>query len=607
MDLRVYVDGVARIICDLTRTTTVHDIIIALAQYKGKTGRYSLIERAPNGTQRTLSPNEFTYELINHPDWSYILRQNSSNSDLSYNQKRSKSLDGRKTPVQQQSIVETPSAVTSSSSSSTNSTSGHFRTVNNKNNNVFATLSSSSSSSIKSSEKKKRSHLRHIFPSANVNTNNNNNNNTINPNEYSSPVSFIIEQKRSSRAPIQIIEQDLGILDNHHIDRRSRTKSALPPSSVNENSAFHIVHNPINNHTNLQHQQQQYIALLNILKSQEIQVEQQQKELNEKQKEIDYREKNIHQKDIGNQYHLLKEYDYRLTSECQIYTEEYSVNVNELDKELEVEKKLHSNYEHLQQQLTRCSTTLEQKQQLQEQIQLNVEKTHEDIEQIQSNINNDKKEISQYQHELERSNATFNQQDEVGRILTQRNDEIERILQQRRQQINELESELIKLEDSVINSLIHPSYNFRPNSSTPQHYNSLPSTNSLLSSSAGTTTDALMPIRLQLVNSTLWKLCPKEIFDCCSDINICCYGCFCTACLFGENVHKVYPDAEFCDACYCLTEAGCCCLIHKPVRRCFREAYGLKEGHELSGDLCALWWCSPRGVCQEVREIKIRG
>jgi hypothetical protein len=106
MDLRVYVDGIARIICDLTRTTTVHDIIIALAQYKGKAGRYSLIERAPDGTQRTLSPNELTYELIHHPDWTYILRQNSSKPDSSHSEKRSKSLDGQKTPVSQQSNVE---------------------------------------------------------------------------------------------------------------------------------------------------------------------------------------------------------------------------------------------------------------------------------------------------------------------------------------------------------------------------------------------------------------------------------------------------------------------------------------------------------------------
>jgi hypothetical protein len=105
MDLRVYVDGVARIICDLTRTTTVHDIIIALAQYKGKAGRYSLIQRAPDGKKRTLSPNELTCELIHHSDWIYILQQNPSNRDVSYGQKRSKSLDGRKTPIQQ-TIVE---------------------------------------------------------------------------------------------------------------------------------------------------------------------------------------------------------------------------------------------------------------------------------------------------------------------------------------------------------------------------------------------------------------------------------------------------------------------------------------------------------------------
>ena len=98
----MYVDGVARIICDLTRTTTVHDIIIALAQYKGQAGRYSLLECAPDGTERTLSPNEFTSELLHRPDWSYVLKQNPSTLDSSHDQKRSKSLDERKTPVLQQ-------------------------------------------------------------------------------------------------------------------------------------------------------------------------------------------------------------------------------------------------------------------------------------------------------------------------------------------------------------------------------------------------------------------------------------------------------------------------------------------------------------------------
>lgn len=66
----------------------------------------------------------------------------------------------------------------------------------------------------------------------------------------------------------------------------------------------------------------------------------------------------------------------------------------------------------------------------------------------------------------------------------------------------------------LFQGLIHPCYQFRPNSSTPQHYNSLPSTTttSALSSSTGTTTDVFMPVRLQFVNSTLWKLCPSGIW-----------------------------------------------------------------------------------------------
>lgn len=169
------------------------------------------------------------------------------------------------------------SAVTSSLSSS--STSGHFRTVNHPSH-AFATFSSSSSSSLKSAEKKKRSHLHQIFPSANVN--NNNNNPSINSNEDSLPISFLLEQKRSSRTPIQIIEQDLGTLDNYPSNRRPRPKSAFL-ATLNENSAFHIVHNPENNHAHIQQQQQQYIALLQVLKSQELQAEQQQKDLHEKQ------------------------------------------------------------------------------------------------------------------------------------------------------------------------------------------------------------------------------------------------------------------------------------------------------------------------------------
>ncbi|CAF1332751.1 unnamed protein product [Adineta steineri] len=473
MDLRVYVDGVARIICDLTRTTTVHDIIIALAQYKGKAGRYSLIQRAPDGTQRTLSPNELTCELIHHPDWAYILRQNPSNKNQSNGEKRSKSLDERKPSIQQeqqqqqqqqQTFFDMLSPVTSSPSSSSN----YFRTVQN---NAFATLSSNN---------KKRSNIHQLFPS--INTNNSNNNINLIDLSPSLPT-----RQRLSRTPIQE--------NRHQSIQYSRPKSAIPPSTLSENSAFHIVHNPNSNHTGIQHQQQQqYIALLQILKAQEIQVEQQQQELNEKQKEIEYREAilrqaQIYHESIQHELQILEEHDRRLFSECQIIAQDYSSD--KLEFELEYHEKLHSNYEHLQQQLTRCSTTLEQKRQIQDQLQFNISQIHEEIQQMETVITNDKKEILQYQYDLERSNSSFKQQEDLLYILNQRNDDIERIIQQDQKQIIEFEDVLIEFDDLLSkNNFANTSYHFHETSST----------------------GILMPVHLQLMNSTLLKICPSGIW-----------------------------------------------------------------------------------------------
>ena len=62
------------------------------------------------------------------------------------------------------------------------------------------------------------------------------------------------------------------------------------------------------------------------------------------------------------------------------------------------------------------------------------------------------KEINQYQQDLQCSNVAFNQQEDLGRVYHQRNEEIERNLEQRRQQILELESELNKLDELLMNS-----------------------------------------------------------------------------------------------------------------------------------------------------------
>uniref|UniRef100_UPI00358EE297 ras association domain-containing protein 8-like n=1 Tax=Myxine glutinosa TaxID=7769 RepID=UPI00358EE297 len=57
MELKVWVEGVQRVVCGVTETTTCQDVVIALAQALGRTGRYTLIEQWRN-TERNLSPME---------------------------------------------------------------------------------------------------------------------------------------------------------------------------------------------------------------------------------------------------------------------------------------------------------------------------------------------------------------------------------------------------------------------------------------------------------------------------------------------------------------------------------------------------------------------
>lgn len=57
MELKVWVDGIKRVVCGVTDNTTCQDIVIALAQAMGRTGRFTLIEKWRE-TERPLAPTE---------------------------------------------------------------------------------------------------------------------------------------------------------------------------------------------------------------------------------------------------------------------------------------------------------------------------------------------------------------------------------------------------------------------------------------------------------------------------------------------------------------------------------------------------------------------
>ncbi|XP_077375433.1 ras association domain-containing protein 8-like isoform X2 [Festucalex cinctus] len=57
MEMKVWVEGVARVVCGVSRTTSCQDVVISLAQAIGQTGRYILILKL-RGTERQLGADE---------------------------------------------------------------------------------------------------------------------------------------------------------------------------------------------------------------------------------------------------------------------------------------------------------------------------------------------------------------------------------------------------------------------------------------------------------------------------------------------------------------------------------------------------------------------
>ncbi|XP_055302190.1 ras association domain-containing protein 8 [Sitodiplosis mosellana] len=63
MELKVWVEGIQRIVCGVTETTTCQDVVFALAHATGKIGRFTLIERWRNN-ERLLAPNENPLKIL---------------------------------------------------------------------------------------------------------------------------------------------------------------------------------------------------------------------------------------------------------------------------------------------------------------------------------------------------------------------------------------------------------------------------------------------------------------------------------------------------------------------------------------------------------------
>lgn len=160
----------------------------------------------------------------------------------------------------------------------------------------------------------------------------------------------------------------------------SRPRSTIP-TSLPENSAFRIPH------------QQDYQNLLQLLNKQKLQLNEQEKDLNDKQDEIHYRENilqqsKLYQERLQQELKICEERDRQLFLDCQRFAQEYTSE--KCEQEIQYHRGLQKDFEVLQEQLTRCSATFEQKKQLQEQLQFHIDQIHEEIQRLQMDIENDR-------------------------------------------------------------------------------------------------------------------------------------------------------------------------------------------------------------------------
>ncbi|KAH8277374.1 hypothetical protein KR026_009996 [Drosophila bipectinata] len=93
MELKVWVEGIQRIVCGVTVNTTCQDVVFALAHATGKVGRFTLIERWRNN-ERHLAPNENPMKLL--------LKWGEYANDVQFILQRSENKTQQQTPQQQQ-------------------------------------------------------------------------------------------------------------------------------------------------------------------------------------------------------------------------------------------------------------------------------------------------------------------------------------------------------------------------------------------------------------------------------------------------------------------------------------------------------------------------
>ena len=101
-----------------------------------------------------------------------------------------------------------------------------------------------------------------------------------------------------------------------------------------------------------------------------------------------------------------------------------------------------------------------------------------------------------------------------------------------------------------------------------------------------------------------------DICDCCADCESCCITYFIPSITYGRNKERIEGVGNFMPDCcaFFWFHAFCKCFtscLSYQSRTSIRQAYNLKD--EPCGDCCTHFWCLACALCQEARELKLRG
>lgn len=138
MELKVWVEGIQRIVCGVTDATTCQDVVFALAHATGKTGRFTLIERWRNN-ERALAPQETPLKILMKwgeysSDVQFVLQRSEQSQQQLQRQQQKKQIQENGNYPRQRSLTSATSLPNSRSNPASPVTSPRLELYNKKDN-----------------------------------------------------------------------------------------------------------------------------------------------------------------------------------------------------------------------------------------------------------------------------------------------------------------------------------------------------------------------------------------------------------------------------------------------------------------------------------------